>query len=84
MKSLFKRAITFVTVLALLVSVLTVSVWAASSSVAFSKNQLNVGETLTVTARFSSSEKMYGVEGYITYDPAIVEFVSGDNCNLLT
>ncbi|MBO5852851.1 MAG: cadherin-like beta sandwich domain-containing protein [Clostridia bacterium] len=84
MKSLFKRATTLAIVLALFVSTLTISVFAASSSVAFSKDQLNVGETLTVTARFSSSEKMYGVEGYIYYDPAVVEFVSGDNCNLLT
>ncbi|MBP3390139.1 MAG: cadherin-like beta sandwich domain-containing protein [Clostridia bacterium] len=86
MKLLVKRILPVVITLALVMSVLTISVAAAGSSVAFSKSQLKVGEALTVTARFStsSSDPMYGLEGYITYNPAIVEFVSGDNCNLLT
>ena len=86
MKRLFKKGIASLAALVVMLSALTLSVSAASSTVAFSKSKLNVGETLTVTARFStsSSDPMYGLEGYITYDPSVIEYVSGDNCNLLT
>ncbi|MBQ5910899.1 MAG: cadherin-like beta sandwich domain-containing protein [Clostridia bacterium] len=85
MKAL-KRIISLVVAVALVLSLLTFSASAAGSSLAFSANQLKIGDTLTVTARFSttSSDKMYGLEGYITYNPKIIEYVSGDNCNLLT
>ncbi len=86
MKTVLKRFIPFIITFAIILSVLTVSVAAAGSSVAFSKSTLNVGENLTVTARFStsSSDAMYALEGYITYDPKVLEWVSGDNCNKLT
>ncbi len=86
MKTVLKKIIPFIITLAIALSVLTVSVAAAGSSVAFSKSTLTVGDTLTVTARFStsSSDPMYGLEGFITYDPSVLEFVSGDNCNVLT
>ncbi len=86
MKHLFKKGLAVLVVFVVMFSVLTVSVSAAGSSIAFSKSTLNVGETLTVTARFSTStsDPMYGLEGFITYDPTVIEFVSGDNCNLLT
>ena len=85
MKHLFKKGLALLVALVVILSVVTFTV-SAGSSVAFSKSTLNVGETLTVTARFSTSstDPMYGLEGYITYDPAIIEYVSGDNCNLLT
>lgn len=85
MRLLVKRIIPLVITLALVLSVVTFSA-SAASSIAFSSKQLKVGETLTVTARFStsSSDPMLGLEGYITYNPAIVEFVSGKSCNLLT
>ncbi len=89
MKTVVKKIIPFILSVCILLSVLTISVFAAGSSIAFSKSKLTVGETLTVTAHFStsSSDPMYGLEGYITYDPAVLEFVpvSGDNeCNLIT
>ncbi len=86
MKTLAKKIIPLIISVGILLSMLTVSVYAAGSSIAFSKNKITVGETLTVTARFStsSSDPMYGLEGYITYDPAVLEFVSSDNGNLLT
>lgn len=86
MKMLSKRIITVTVVLALMLSLLCFSVAAAGSSVAFSKSTLVVDEELTVTARFStsSSDAMYGLEGFITYDPQVLQWVSGDNCNELT
>ena len=87
MKVLTKRIIPFIITFCLLLSFLTVSTAAAGSSIAFSKSKLTVGENLTVTVRFSTSsgDPMYGVEGYVTYDPSVIEFVSaGTGANLLT
>lgn len=89
MKTLLKKAVPFIVILCLLMSMLTVSVSAAgSSSIAFSKSKLAIGEALTVTARFSTStgDPMYGLEGFITYDPSVLEYASGagGNTNLLT
>ena len=85
MKAL-KRIISLIVALALTLTLLTFSASAAGSTIAFSSEQVAVGQNLTVTARFSttSSDPMYGLSGYVTYDPKILEFVSGDNCNLLT
>ncbi len=87
MKTVLKKVVPFIVIICLLMSMLTVSVSAAgSSSIAFSKSKLAIGETLTVTARFSttSGEDMYAFEGYITYNPAVVQYVTGTGCSRLT
>lgn len=87
MKSILKKSTAIIITVCVLLSLLTVNVFAkGSSSIAFSKNTVTLNENITVTARFStaSGDPMYGLEGYITYDPKIIKFVSGDNCNLLT
>ena len=87
MKSIFKKSAAIILTVCVLLSILTINVFAnGSSSVAFSKNTVNLKETLTVTARFSTSsgDPMYALEGYLTYDPKVIKFVSGDSCSLLT
>lgn len=87
MKSILKKSTAIIITVCVLLSLLTVNVFAkGSSSIAFSKNTVTLNENITVTARFStaSGDPMYGLVGYITYDPKIIKFVSGDNCNLLT
>jgi len=87
MKSILKKSTAIIITVCVLLSLLTVNVFAkGSSSIAFSKSTVTLKENITVTARFStaSGDPMYGLEGYITYDPKIIKFVSGDNCNLLT
>ncbi len=86
MKSILKKSAAVVVILCLLLSVISINVFAAGSSIAFSKNTVTIGETLTVTARYSTStgNPMYGIEGFLTYDPNVVQFVSGDGANLLT
>ena len=83
MRTILKRSAAFIVCVCLLLSAISINVFAASSSVAFSKSTLTLGETLTVTARFSSSSSMYGLWGYVTYDPKVIEFVSGDNCKFV-
>ena len=86
MKSILKKFAAVLLILCVVLSVVSINVFAAGSSIAFNKSSLTIGENLSVTARFStaSSDPMYGLEGYMTYDPKIIKFVSGDNCSLVT
>lgn len=61
-------------------TVLNVSA-AGKCTLHFSKNSVNVGENVTVTVKISADENMYGIEFVLTYDPAILEFQSGDACS---
>ena len=81
MKQTAKRVLTLFMTVCLLVSVFVFNASAAGSTIAFSKSKLTVGETLTVTARFSTSSgnPMYGLECYVTYDHKILNFVKTDD-----
>ena len=77
MKKIFKRTTATVIALVLMLSVFSLTGLAAgSSSVAFSKKNLAVGETLTVTVTVSG-EEMFGVSAVVSYDAAILQFISG-------
>ncbi len=54
---------------------------AGSTSVAFSSNNLNVGDKLTVTVKFSASETMYAVSGTLNYDSSVLKYESGEDAN---
>ncbi len=80
MKINFKSVLATVAVFVILCSLFTVNAFASgSTSIAFSSNNLNVGDTLTVTVRFSASEKMYGVEAQVHYDTSVLQYVSAPN-----
>ncbi len=80
-----KKIVSLLSVLILifgLVSVCGIGASAAGkSSISFSKKQLNVGDSVTVSVKVSADEVMYGLEFVINYDPAVLKFVSGDNCS---
>lgn len=50
-----------------------ISASAASCVIAFSKKQINVGDSVTVTVTISASETMYGYGFELHYDPEILE-----------
>lgn len=52
---------------------------ATSSIISFSKNSVNVGETLTVTVKFSSDHSIYAANAKISYDPEVLQFVSSSD-----
>ena len=80
MKKILKKATVLLVMACILLSLFTVNVFAAgTSSIAFSKNDLKIGDTLTVTVRFNATEPMYAVQGFLKYDPKVFQFVSGDN-----
>ncbi len=82
MKKTLKTTIALLITACVILSVFTMNVFAAgTSSIAFSKNELNVGEILTVTVRYNATEEMYAAQGLIKYDPKVFQFVSGDNSN---
>jgi len=82
MKKILKRTTALLVAVFVFVGIFSINAFAAgTSSVAFSKNELNIGETLTVTVNYKSTEPMYAVEGLLKYDPNIFQFVSGDNSN---
>lgn len=83
---ILKKTLPLLIILCLLFSLFAVQVSAAGSSVAFSKSKLTVGETLTVTVRFSTSsgDPMYGLECYVDYDPKVLQFTAGNNTNQIT
>ena len=55
MTRLFKKVLPILVIATLIISMFTINASAAGSTIAFSKNKLQVGETLTVTARFSTA-----------------------------
>lgn len=52
-----------------------------SSSIAFSKKTVDVGDSVTVTVNVSSNEAMYAVQFAVQYDPEVLKFKSGDSCS---
>ena len=54
---------------------------AASTIIAFNKNNPKVGDSVTVTVTVTGSEAMYSAEYTVTYDPDILEFESGTSAS---
>ncbi len=51
---------------------------AASTSIAFSTNSPKVGDNVTITVKLNAGEAIYSLEGTVTYDTSILEYVSGN------
>ncbi len=86
MKHIAKKLIPLFVIICILIGTLAINVSAAGSTIAFSKSKLSVGETLTVTARFSTSsgDPMYALECYLTYDYKMFDYVESSNANKIT
>lgn len=53
----------------------------ATAVLGFSASSIQVGDSLTVTVKFSDSDSVGGVEATLSYDDSILEFVSGNDAN---
>ncbi len=77
MKRILKTAICALLCVAVITSVLTFSVSAAGTVIAFSKSSLTVGDSLTVTVTISHDSELYGVSCIINYDDTVLSYASG-------
>lgn len=78
MKKLLKKIITFLAAAVLAVSCFSIIGSAEGTTIALSKKTLAPGETLTVTVTLSSAQAMYAAEFSLNYDPAVLQYNSGD------
>lgn len=77
-----KKWISLLAACALLIGLFTVPASAASTSISFSSSSVTVGSTVTVTATFSGGDQTLGaVDAYLTYDPGVLQFVSGNSAS---
>lgn len=87
MKTLFNKTLSVITIICVMLSMLAFNSFAAagSSSIAFNKS-VKIGEKLSVTIRFSYSQTISGIVGYVKYDADILEYTSDDDNqqNLIT
>ncbi len=75
----FKKSfLTIFLSLILLLSLFSFSASAAgTTTLAFSNTSPKVGDTISVSVTLNAGEEVYGVDGTITYDTSILQYVSG-------
>lgn len=78
-----KRKILACLVVVIMALAMSVNVFATSgsSSMSLSSSSLNVGDTLTVTISVSSDGTLFGLDGGITYNSSVLQFLSGNSAN---
>ena len=75
---MMKRTLSFLLALVLIFTLLSTGVFAASASFSLSASgSVTVGKQVKVTVKLSSSEKIGSWRFSISYDPAVLEYVSG-------
>lgn len=77
MKNFFKKSLSVLLVIGILATLLTFSVSAAGTTIAFSNKNLKVDDTLTVTVSVNAGEAMYGVSLVVNYDSSVLKYQSG-------
>lgn len=81
MRKLLNKIITFLTIAVLAVSCFSIIGSAEGTTIALSKKSLTPGEALKVTVTITSSQKIYGLEFSLTYDPSILKYDSGEDAS---
>ncbi|MBR6573159.1 MAG: cadherin-like beta sandwich domain-containing protein [Clostridia bacterium] len=82
MKKALKNLSSLFLVVVLIVGLFSISASAAgSSTIAFSSSKPKIGDTFTVTVKFSAPETMLVAEGVLNYDSKILKFESVENEN---
>lgn len=76
-KSCFKKFLIGIVCVFVFVSALSIPAFADSASIALSGSSVNVGSTVTVTVNYKAGYAMYAVDGSLTYNSAVLQYVSG-------
>ena len=79
MKKTLRISLCLLMIAVLLVSAFTISISAASATTHFSpsKSEYAIGEQITVTIKVNVGEETYSIDGSLSYDNSIVQYVSG-------
>ncbi len=78
MKKFSIKFISFLTVLTVLLSLLfALPASADSASVSLSARNVTVGGTVKVTVRYNSNLSLYNANGTLSYNPAVLQYISG-------
>lgn len=79
MKKIICLLISFVIVISLVMSGTVNTMAAGSSTMSFSSKQVKVGDSVSVTVKINTTEKMYAQGFVLKYEPSdVLEFVGGD------
>lgn len=79
MKKLLKITFSLILVAVLMASALSFNISAAGATTHFSPNktEFSVGEEITVTIKFDAGVAVYSIDGDLSYDNTVVQYVSG-------
>ena len=84
MKKTIKFLLSIAVIICLVLTTVSMSAFAADGDAATiqkltpNKKEYAVGEQITLTVSFSAKVELIALQGTVTYDPAILEFVSGN------
>lgn len=73
------KIISLITAIVLTLSMFTINVFAARTTLIFSNSNPQVGETVTVTLKISADSNMNGVTGFLSYNPNVLKFSSSND-----
>ena len=74
---LIRKALCVIITALLILYMLGVSVFADGTTIALSKANVTVGTNVTVTIRYNATYEMYAIDGTLTYNNAVLQYVSG-------
>ena len=73
------KIVSLIIAIVLTLSMFTINVFAARTTLIFSNSNPQVGETVTVTLKISADANMNGVTGFLSYNPNVLKFSSSDD-----
>lgn len=56
----------------------------ATARIGCSNTSPKVGDTIKITAIYNASESINAIQGSLTFNNSVLEYVSGENCNLIS
>ena len=76
-----KKTLCVILVVLFTVCMLGVPAFADSTTIALSQANVTVGTNVTVTLKYNATYEMYAIDGTLTYNNAVLQYVSGGSNN---
>lgn len=83
MKKILNKAICILIVCLIVASALSLTSFASAAYISLNPNTktLNPGQTISVTVRYDAGTPIYSVDGSLSYNSAVLQYVSGGSSN---